>query len=240
MSQLGLVSLLKRCPPDGAVLDVGCLGFRLVDISAGVGRRDLRHYGIDYSAPERLPPGFTFSICDLNAERVPFPSDSFDFTVASHVIEHISEPIRFFSELIRVTKPGGTIYVEAPSERSLLMPGMSFAYSDFRTISFFDDPTHLGRPWPPQALYRLARCYSCEPEEVGYLTSWKARLKAPAKIILGRILGRADWYESGMWDLVGWPSFMVARKPADARGCPEFHYAYRPDRSPRYQPAQLF
>lgn len=44
-------------------------------------------------------------------ESLPFKSDSFDFVIASHVLEHSSNPQRFLSELQRVAKAG---YIEAP------------------------------------------------------------------------------------------------------------------------------
>jgi SAM-dependent methyltransferase len=221
-------SLLQACVRDGVVLDVGCLGFLLVREGTRLDRNDLRHHGIDYDPPESVPSGVTFARCNLDNDSIPFPDDSFDLVVASHVIEHLANPIRLFMELVRVTRPGGTIYVEAPSERSLWLPGVPFGFGDFRTVSFYDDPTHLGRPWPPQALYRLARCCGCDPLEVGRRWGFWGRLKAPAKLLLSLIFRRSDWYESGMWELVGWPSYMIARKPADLSGAPAFRYASRP------------
>ncbi len=44
-------------------------------------------------------------------EHLPFPDKSFDFVIASHVLEHSSDPVRFLSELQRVAKAG---YIEAP------------------------------------------------------------------------------------------------------------------------------
>src|SRR5665213_487590 len=107
------------------VLDVGCTGFRVLHTARALGMTDMRHFGVDYSiAEEEIPNGVEFRHCDLNKERIPFEDDMFDLVVASHVIEHVSNPIEFFGELVRVTRPGGKIYIEAPSERSLFLPGM--------------------------------------------------------------------------------------------------------------------
>jgi SAM-dependent methyltransferase len=45
------------------------------------------------------------------AEKLPFKSDSFDFVIASHVLEHSEDPDKFLSELQRVAKAG---YIEVP------------------------------------------------------------------------------------------------------------------------------
>jgi len=44
-------------------------------------------------------------------ERLPFKDNIFDFVIASHVLEHSSDPERFLSEIQRVAKAG---YIEVP------------------------------------------------------------------------------------------------------------------------------
>ncbi len=44
-------------------------------------------------------------------ERLPFKDRSFDFVIASHVLEHSAQPERFLAELQRVAKAG---YIEVP------------------------------------------------------------------------------------------------------------------------------
>jgi SAM-dependent methyltransferase len=226
-SKLPLRRVMRNSSKGANVLDVGCIGFKTLRHAEAVERPDLKHYGVDYGVPENLPDGYTFKRCDLDLEEIPFSADTFDLTIASHVIEHLRDPIRFFIDLVRVTKPGGTVYIEAPSERSLKLNGMPFGYDDFRTVSFYDDPTHLGRPWTPQALYRLGCCCSCVPQDVGYCGSPWGRVKAPLKIALAHLFKRPDWYESGTWELVRWPSYAVISKPLRLTGKPEFYYAYR-------------
>lgn len=45
------------------------------------------------------------------AERLPFKDKSFDFIIASHILEHSDDPVAFLSELMRVGKAG---YIETP------------------------------------------------------------------------------------------------------------------------------
>lgn len=47
-----------------------------------------------------------------NAAQMPFKDNAFDFVIASHILEHMSHPDTFISELKRVGKAG---YIETPS-----------------------------------------------------------------------------------------------------------------------------
>lgn len=57
-----------------------------------------------------------------DAQRLPLPSDSFDSVFAFEVIEHVEDDERFLSELVRVTRPGGTITISTPSEDLRIFP----------------------------------------------------------------------------------------------------------------------
>jgi SAM-dependent methyltransferase len=52
---------------------------------------------------------------DFNADRLsPVPSGSQDFVIASHVIEHLAEPLGFVAEICRVLRPGGIALLLLP------------------------------------------------------------------------------------------------------------------------------
>lgn len=96
-----------HCPVDGnaLVLEVGSGGnpyFRSnVLIDAYLDTRE-RHYAkLITDRPTVL--GFV--------ENLPFKDDSFDFVIASHVLEHSKDPEKFLSEIQRVSKAG---YIEVP------------------------------------------------------------------------------------------------------------------------------
>ena len=223
-----LRSVYESAPKDGHVLDVGCLGFRQMEITRRLGLRNMHHWGVDYCRPEVVPVGMTFSKADLNRVGIPFPDDMFDVVISSHIIEHIEKPLDFFRELVRVTAPGGLIYLEAPSERSLMLPGAFFGYEYFPSMSFWDDPTHCSRPWTPAAFYRLAKYCSCDPVKVGHLSSWLHRMISPVTIPLGILLRhRLLWW--CVWKVVGWECFAVIRKPDSIKGKPELSYYYEKD-----------
>jgi len=224
-----LSTCYKELTPGSTLLDVGCLGFDQYAHCESIKPKAFSHYGIDYCRPEHVPEGVHFDQVDLNKEALPYPDDFFDFVLAKHIIEHLRDPITFFSELIRVTKPGGKVYIEAPSERSLLLPQMPFQHDKFFSLSFFDDPTHMSRPWPPQALYRLSMLFGCTPLIAKHLISWKHRLLFPFVSLFALITRNGKLLERNVWQTVGWASFLLVQKPESLSGMPEFNY-YIPDR----------
>ena len=224
------IDLLSDLDKNSRVLDVGCAGFRVQQMSLEIGRSDLGHFGVDYSVPEcEVPLDFELRIADLNRDDLPFGDNMFDLVVASHVIEHISDPIKFFSDAIRVLKPGGVLFLEAPSERSILLPGMFMQHELAYSLSYYDDPTHQSRPWTAQSLHRLAKCFNCEPIRVGYMTGFLPRCKAILRLFYGLVSGKGGHVEAGLWVLVGWACYGIIRKPTNLRGSPSFHY-YLPSR----------
>jgi SAM-dependent methyltransferase len=54
-------------------------------------------------------------VADLNTDRLhPVPDASQDFVIASHVLEHLAEPIGLIAEIHRVLRPGGTALILLP------------------------------------------------------------------------------------------------------------------------------
>lgn len=109
---LGMKRLAWACrrlycpvPADALVLEVGSGGspyFRanvLIDAYASTRERHWAPFVTD--RPSVL--GF--------GESLPFKDKSFDFVIASHVLEHSAEPEKFIKELQRVAKAG---YIETP------------------------------------------------------------------------------------------------------------------------------
>jgi ubiquinone/menaquinone biosynthesis C-methylase UbiE len=47
----------------------------------------------------------------VDAKRLPFASGSFDTTVSNSIIHHIPEPAGVLAEIVRVTAPGGVVFV---------------------------------------------------------------------------------------------------------------------------------
>ncbi|GAP38643.1 Gll4302 protein [Piscinibacter sakaiensis] len=90
-----LSEVIAGVPAQGLVLEVGG-GDRFID--------DPRYINTEYADDEY--PGV---LCD--ALRLPFAPDAFDAVVSQAVIEHVVDPLKMATELERVAKPGGVLWV---------------------------------------------------------------------------------------------------------------------------------
>lgn len=216
-----LAAVLRRLPVQAQVLDAGCGDFRILrehaDALAGK-----RYVGCDSTA-RASPAGADFQLCDLDTPPLPFADDTFDLAIFSHVIEHLNQPIPALIDLVRVVKPGGLLYVECPSERSL-QPGWWAPQSMNLILSFHDDPTHGGHPWSPQGLRRAALYMGCEPVETRYDRSLLRGVRLPLDWAYGLVAKDSDHMVTSWWQAVGWSAFAVIRKPGSMSGAPPFNY----------------
>lgn len=223
-------SVILALPKDAQVLDIGCFGYGLHSLCHKCGRPDIKNCGVDYSASEDPPAGYEFKKIDLNRDRLPYPDAHFDFVLASHVIEHLRDGVAFFAECCRVTKLGGRVMITCPSERSITLSGFPFDHDKFCSTSFFDDPTHLGRPYSPQSLFRLARYYNMEPEACGYDQSLYIKILSPLLSVWARLAKDAVLLEKVVWQSKGWASYLLARRPLGDNSPIGFRY-YIPRRT---------
>lgn len=141
---------------DSVVVDCGCYGWRLSEPCQSA---QARLIGVDRSEPPGRPNGVDFAA--MKGTDIDLPNETADLVIASHILEHLQEPLAFMQELMRITRPGGVIWIESPSELSALRIASSDP-EDHSFVSFWDDPTHV-RPWSPGALYRLAISCRCVP-----------------------------------------------------------------------------
>ena len=88
--------------PDWEVLDLGCSrsGWTNANVYA-----DIEDYKEHYEA---LDKKFVQTVAD----ETPFKDGQFDFVIACHIAEHMTDPDKFFKELTRISKRG---YIEVPT-----------------------------------------------------------------------------------------------------------------------------
>jgi predicted SAM-dependent methyltransferase len=102
--------------------------------------------GYTYRYHKSRPCGFQY-IADATDLSV-IPSGKYDFLLASHVLEHIANPLKGFGEWIRVTKIGGRLIVIIPHKQGTFdrnRPVTKFEHlvEDFTRGVGEDDLAHL-------------------------------------------------------------------------------------------------
>ncbi len=65
-------------------------------------------------------------VWDLSKTPLPFDSNTFDFIIANHVMEHVPHWYECFKEMARILRPGGTIEIWVPPVSS----DAAFTYTD--------------------------------------------------------------------------------------------------------------
>ena len=80
-------------------------------------RGDTRYFGIDTSAQMLAHADASLRqndvACQLqqaSIEAIPHDDATFDIVMAAHVLEHLPDPAAGFREMVRVLKPGGTLF----------------------------------------------------------------------------------------------------------------------------------
>ena len=156
-------------------------GRTLLDVGGGPGyfadafrSRGASYVAVDADLGElsaKSPPGpGTVLGSGMN---LPFASDSVDICYSSNVLEHVPQPQRMAEEMLRVTKPGGTVYLSY-------------------TTWFSPWGGHETAPWHYLGGHRAARRYrrrhgrapknefgrTLFPTSAGDMASWARRAKA--------------------------------------------------------------
>lgn len=114
---------LLHVEPGHRVLDLGCGPATDTINLAGMAGPDGRVVGVDHDpemvaqANERAETagvrGWTEHV-RADAIALPFESETFDRVHAERIFQHLPQPDAAFSELVRVTRAGGLIYVAEP------------------------------------------------------------------------------------------------------------------------------
>jgi SAM-dependent methyltransferase len=105
--------------PETSVLDLGCGRGGVVELFW----RDVKlAAGIDPDSPSLTGHRAAgMPILRAVGERLPFAGESFDLVVCVWVLEHLSEPLKVFSEVRRVLRPGGHFVFLTPNLRNPLL-----------------------------------------------------------------------------------------------------------------------
>lgn len=108
-------SVLQFIEPGMKVLDAGCgegaLSIMMAKKGAEVVGCDLSEPNIKKSREFAKENDVTVTFLVGDAEALPFPDDSFDLVVSSHVLEHLPDFDKGLNEVMRVTKKRSVIAI---------------------------------------------------------------------------------------------------------------------------------
>lgn len=103
------------------VLDVGAGQGLLLSFLMELGHEchalDVQNQVVGY--PEIYGKGIIFQMCNVEADAIPYPDESFDAVVCCQVLEHFSHsPLPAVREIKRVLRPGGVLEIDVPNVAS--------------------------------------------------------------------------------------------------------------------------
>jgi 2-polyprenyl-3-methyl-5-hydroxy-6-metoxy-1,4-benzoquinol methylase len=126
----------SRLATGKAALDVGCnVGYGvqvLLSTASSVAGIDVSPQAVE-AAQGRL--GSAADIRLYDGARCSFPPHSFDVVTSFQVIEHVSDYNTYFSEIIRLLRPGGAVLFTTPNACLRLDPGMK-PWNEFHVREF--------------------------------------------------------------------------------------------------------
>ncbi len=80
----------------------------------------------------------------IDIEKIPYSSESFDFVIANHVLEHVNSPQEALKEINRVLRPGGMAILQTPFSNLLSKTFEDQAITSERQREyFFGQADHL-------------------------------------------------------------------------------------------------
>ena len=140
-SQSNVISLLN-IKENMNFLDIGCgTGWALGKI-AEISNGQSSYYGIDLSsamifkAQENFKNRKNFHFIKANAESIPLEDNFFDVIICTNSFHHYLHPEKALSEMHRLLKNGGRLYLLDPTSDSIIMKFVD------KVIRFFE-PEHV-------------------------------------------------------------------------------------------------
>jgi len=194
---------------------------RVLELGCGIGRNvmfiknyynNIEYHGVDILNKEKVDKYIDYKNCNLENNKLPYEDNYFDKIIFTHVIEHLKDPLPLGSEINRVLKSGGKIYVEAPNWSSILVPSFGFHREQHNPFNFYDDPTHI-KPWTKHGIYEfLSDNCDLKVAKVGIVRNW---IRIPFDILIviyGLISGNRRRIISSFWNIYGWCVFGIGKK----------------------------
>ena len=193
-------------------------GANFLDIGSSTGetlghiaelRPDFKFFSTDLAgAPDKYPKGCQFHRGNLEKDRLPWPDASLDAITCMHLIEHLNDHKLLFSEVARLLKPGGKIYLETPHPRSLTLSSAKGSQLSTFTLSFHDDLTHI-KIFTMGGLAKYIESAGLQVLESGTSRNWLFVASHPFFMFLPP--SRQKYTAKAHW--VGWSAYLIAQRP---------------------------
>lgn len=197
--------------PSGAiVLDLGSGNGIMQNLIRNY-RNDLRFVSVDKEDYSDCFPKGTFFKVDINNERLPTDSDSIDAVFCNHVLEHLNSYNLIQSEIKRVLKRDGSVYIEVPSSRSLYFPSLGFFKGQKGPTNFFDDYTHV-KPFTRQSLYLFGQKLGLREIKTGFARNWGLVLLSPILLPYSILKKDRQLLASIAWSITGWCVYLYGKQ----------------------------
>ena len=208
---------IRKCMGSGPVriLDVGCGNH-----SPRITRTYIPHctyhgvqksrWNLDAADDAVIDRLFTIDLDDADALGA-IPDSAYDVVICSHILEHLADPVAVVALLATKIAPGGMLYVETPSPRSLRLPRCSGGWMGIRgCLNFHDDETHRA----VVDLDAVSDVLTAERVRVTpprYCRLWRKILLLPFYMAATRVT-KGFIPASVLWDATGFAQYVVLSK----------------------------
>jgi 2-polyprenyl-3-methyl-5-hydroxy-6-metoxy-1,4-benzoquinol methylase len=150
-----LQEIATRRPPGKRLLDIGCAAGHFMERARAAG---FESHGIDVArwvekVAERRGVA---NVRAVSLHEAAFPDEWFDVVHSNQVFEHLPRPLRELSEIRRILKPNGILYLNVPNYRCL---SIVLGRDDFELNT---PPEHVNY-FTPRTLSALVRMGGFEP-----------------------------------------------------------------------------
>jgi hypothetical protein len=203
------------------------LNSHVLDFGAGTGgavglktwpepaREDLKFFAYSLKYAKNFENYDGYEIGNFEVRTPEFTNIEFSAVFASHVIEHLNDPDRFFAWAVQRTAQVARFYLEWPSADSMTLPRKNEFMQkgfDIMITNFFDDGSHVAIPSRESIVTNLTR--------LGLTIEEQGVIRAP--FLEGELLASAESWptefekeivrRNAFWSYTSWAQYVIASK----------------------------
>jgi SAM-dependent methyltransferase len=142
--------------------------------------------GVDYLSADLVDPA---AMVRLDVTKIPYPDQSFDVILCSHVLEHVPDDRLAMRELARILRPSGWAVIEVPPVRvakTFEDPSVTDPKERRRLFGQRDHVRVIGDDYPARLEENGWSILRFRPADIAADRMVTSGLKAEEEIFLGR------------------------------------------------------